>query len=63
MDYNVDLSNPEEVAAKMPQLLALYEGKLREQKTLNEQVEFLRRLVGHAGAGGFEPRRCDDLRG
>lgn len=50
MDYNVDLSNPEEVAAKMPQLLALYEEKLREQKTLNEQVEFLRRLVGHASA-------------
>ena len=50
MDYNVDLSNPEEVAAKMPQLLALYEEKLGEQKTLNEQLEFLRRLVGHASA-------------
>jgi hypothetical protein len=48
MDFNVDLSNPEEVAAKMPQLLRLYEEKLREQKTLNEQVELLRRLVGHA---------------
>ncbi len=48
MEFKVDLSNPEEVAAKMPQLLALYEEKLREQKTLNEQVELLRRLVGHA---------------
>jgi hypothetical protein len=50
MDFNVDLSNPEEVAAKMPQLLRLYEEKLREQKMLNEQVELLRRLVGHASA-------------
>jgi hypothetical protein len=50
MDFKVDLSNPEEVAAKMPQLLALYEEKLREQKTLNEQLELLRRLVGHASA-------------
>jgi hypothetical protein len=48
MDFKVDLSSPEEVAAKMPQLLALYEEKLREQKALNEQVELLRRLVGHA---------------
>jgi hypothetical protein len=48
MDFKVDLSNPDEVAAKMPQLLALYEDKLREQKTLNEQVELLRRLVGHS---------------
>jgi hypothetical protein len=48
MDFKVDLSNPEEVAAKMPRLLALYEQKLREQKTLNEQVELLRRLVGQA---------------
>jgi hypothetical protein len=50
MDFNVDLTNPEEVAAKMPQLLQLYEQKLREQKALNEQVELLRRLVGHASA-------------
>jgi hypothetical protein len=47
MDFNVDLSNPEEVAAKMPQLLNLYEQKLQEQKTLNQQVELLRRIVGH----------------
>jgi hypothetical protein len=55
MDLNVDLSNPEQVAAKMPQLLALYEQKLREQATLNEQVEFLRRLVGHASAVSRAP--------
>jgi hypothetical protein len=48
MEFKVDLSDPEEVAAKMPQLLALYEEKLREQQTLNQQVELLRRLVGHA---------------
>jgi hypothetical protein len=57
MDFNVDLTNPEEVAAKMPQLLRLYEEKLHEQKTLNEQVELLRRLVGHASAisrGGIQ---------
>lgn len=50
MDFKVDLSNPEEVATKMPQLVALYEEKLKEQKTLNEQLELLRRLVGHAAA-------------
>lgn len=48
MKLNVDLSNPEEVAAKMPELLALYEEKLRQQAVLNQQVELLRRLVGHA---------------
>jgi hypothetical protein len=50
MDLKIDLSNPEEVAAKMPQLLALYEEKLHEQKALNQQVELLRRLVGHASS-------------
>jgi hypothetical protein len=50
MNFEVDLSNPEEVAAKMPQLLHLYEEKLDEQTKLNEQVELLRRLVGHASA-------------
>lgn len=50
MDFNVDLSNPETVVAKMPELLRLYEEKLREQKTLNDQVELLRQLVGHASA-------------
>lgn len=34
----------------MPQLLALYEQKLREQTELNQHVELLRRLVGHASA-------------
>jgi hypothetical protein len=49
-DFNIDLSNPEEVAAKMPMLLRLYEEKLQEQKKLNQQVELLRRVVGHPGA-------------
>ncbi len=48
MHLNVDLRNPEEVAAKMPELVDLYEEKLREQKALNEQLEFLRRLIGQA---------------
>ncbi len=49
-DLNIDLSNPEEVAAKMPQVLRLYEEKLQEQKLLNQQVELLRRVVGHPAA-------------
>jgi hypothetical protein len=48
MDLNVDLSNPEEVEAKMPQLRALYEQKLGEQQELNRQLELLRRLLGLA---------------
>jgi hypothetical protein len=50
MDLKVDFSNPEDVASKMRDLQALYEEKLREQAALNEQVELLRRLVGHASA-------------
>jgi hypothetical protein len=50
MNFKIDISNPEEVVAKTPQLLALYEQKLCEQTRLNEQVELLRRLVGHASA-------------
>lgn len=46
-DLTIDLSNPEEVAAKMPQLQRLYEEKLQEQKQLNQYVELLRRVVGH----------------
>jgi hypothetical protein len=45
MGFEIDLSNPVEVAAKMPQLRRLYEEKRREQRALNEQVELLRRLV------------------
>lgn len=50
MDFELDLNNPEEVTAKMPKLRELYEEKLREQTALNQQVEFLRRLVAHASA-------------
>jgi hypothetical protein len=49
-EFSVDLSNPEEVSAKMPQLLRLYEEKLHEQKKLNQQLELLRRVVGHPAA-------------
>jgi hypothetical protein len=48
MEFQIDLSKPDEVAARMPQLRALYEEKRREQRLLNEQVELLRRLLGHA---------------
>jgi len=47
-DLRIDLSDPEDVATKMPELRCLYEEKLQEQKALNEQVELLRRLVGGA---------------
>lgn len=60
MNFKIDLSNPAEVAAKMPELQRLFEAKLREQKTLNEQVELLRRLVEQAGAisrGGVQAHR------
>jgi hypothetical protein len=59
MDFKIDLSNPEEVATKMPELQRLFEEKLREQARLNEQVELLRRLVGQASAisrGGVQAR-------
>jgi hypothetical protein len=58
IDFKIDLSNPADVAAKMPELQRLFEAKLREQKMLNEQVELLRRLVEQAGAisrGGVHP--------
>jgi hypothetical protein len=45
-DFNIDLSNPAEVAAKMPVLRRLYEDTLRERDALNVQIELLRRLVG-----------------
>ncbi len=61
MDFNVDLSNPEEVAAKMPELLSLYQQKLREQQTLNDQVELLRRIVGHGIATARGPVREREL--
>jgi hypothetical protein len=48
MDFELDISNPEEVAVKLPQLRALYERKLRDQQMLNQQLELLRRLLGQA---------------
>lgn len=50
MAFQIDVTNPDEVAAKMPELRALYEEKLGEQRVLNEQVELLRRLLEHASA-------------
>jgi hypothetical protein len=50
MNLKIDLTNPEEVASKMPEIRALYEQKLQEQRALNMQVELLRRLVDSVGA-------------
>jgi hypothetical protein len=41
----IDLSNPEEVTARMPELVQLYEAKREEQRVLNDTVELLRRIV------------------
>lgn len=47
-NFKIDLSNPAEVAAKMPELRRLYEAKVQERNMLDEQIELLRRLVGGA---------------
>jgi hypothetical protein len=49
--FKIDLSNPSEVAAKMPELRRLYEAKIQERNMLDEQIELLRRLV--VGATGI----------
>lgn len=46
IDFKVDLSSPEDVAAKLPKLERLLAEKLQEQKALNGQIELLRRVVG-----------------
>jgi hypothetical protein len=43
--FEIDLSNPAELAAKAPELRRLYEEKIQERKMLDEQIELLRRLV------------------
>jgi hypothetical protein len=63
MTLKIDVSNPEKVAAKMPELRALYEEKLDAQKALNEEVELLRQLLGHAVAvarGRFQATRREE---
>jgi hypothetical protein len=61
LEFKVDLSNAEEVAAKLPELQRLYEEKLKQQMTLNESVEYLRRLLAHASGASrgrlHEPAR------
>jgi hypothetical protein len=51
----IDLSNPAEVAAQMPELRRRYERKLVERGVLDGQIELLRRLIGSAGAAGTRP--------
>jgi hypothetical protein len=59
MSFNIDFSDPDDVAAKLPALRRLYEEKLVEQRTLNEYIEGLRRLLGFASGvsrGQVQPR-------
>jgi hypothetical protein len=44
--FNIDLANPDEVEAKMPEIKQLYAERRAALKTLENQVELLRRLVG-----------------
>jgi hypothetical protein len=46
----IDLSNPAEVAERMPEIERLYEEKMRERDLLNKQIELLSRLIGAAVA-------------
>jgi hypothetical protein len=48
MELKLDLSNPDEVAKKMPELRRLYDKKLQERDLLNEQIGLLARLIGSA---------------
>jgi hypothetical protein len=44
--FSIDLANPEDIRAKMPEIKRLYAEKRQELKALTEQVEVLARLVG-----------------
>lgn len=65
--FELDLSDPADVARKMPEIRRLYEEKLDERQRLDGQIELLARLIGAAagvyrasGAGsqvGTKPRR------
>lgn len=56
----IDISNPGQVAAKLPELRRLYEEKVKERTLLDQQIELLRRLIGgtvstvHAASRGQE---------
>jgi hypothetical protein len=62
MSFNIDFSNPDEVAAKLPELRRLYETKLAEQLALNDYVEHLRRLLGFAsGVSRGRPQQGEQV--
>jgi hypothetical protein len=44
--FNIDLANPDEIQARMPELKQFYAEQRAALKTLEGQVELLRRLVG-----------------
>jgi len=48
MELKLDLSNPTDVAKRMPELRRLYDKRLQERDLLNEQIRLLARLVGSA---------------
>jgi hypothetical protein len=48
--FPIDLSDPADIVAKMPEIRRLYSQKRQELKALGEQVELLGRLVGEKPA-------------
>jgi hypothetical protein len=48
MDLSVNLADPDELQARMPEIRELYEAKQAELQALSRQVAALRRLVGDA---------------
>jgi hypothetical protein len=60
MDLILNLSDPAQVAKKLPELRRLYDEKLQERQRLDEEISLLTRLIGSAaavGRGGAKPRR------
>lgn len=51
--FNIDLADPDEVQAKMPEIKQLYAERRAALKTLENQVELLRRLVGEKPATAY----------
>lgn len=44
--FPIDLADPEDIRAKMPEIKRLYAEKRQELKALSEQIDLLARLVG-----------------
>jgi hypothetical protein len=48
MSFQIDLSDPSSIAARLPELEQLYNEKLEAQQALHGEIEYLRRLLAHA---------------